>query len=47
MSIDFIIDLSKSNRYMNILVIINKLLKGVILKELKNFNTETVAWTII
>lgn len=47
MSINFITDLSKSNKYINILVIIDRLSKGVILEGLKDLDTETVAWTIV
>ena len=44
---DFITDLSESNGCINVLVIMDRLLKGVILKELKDLNAEAVAWTII
>lgn len=43
MSIDFITDLPKSNRCMNILVIVDRLLKGVILEGLKDLDTKIVA----
>ena len=46
-SIDFIIDLPESNECTNILVIVDRLSKGVILKGLKNLNAEAVAWTIV
>ena len=47
MSINFITDLPESNEYINILVIIDRLSKSVILEGLKDLDAETVAWTIV
>ena len=41
--IDFITDLLKSNRCINVLVIINRLSKDVILEEMEDLDAETVA----
>lgn len=47
MSIDFITDLPKSNGCINVLVIIDRLSKDMILKGLKDLDAKTVAWIII
>ena len=45
--IDFITDIPASNECTNVLVIVDRLSKGVILEGLKDLDAETVAWIIV